>query len=221
LIAAKKILLYVYTAFRCLDYDVEVHPVIAGTEKRPDFRVSRGSNGMYIECAAMAGDDVVENATGQAWICDCIERAQNPDFMIQVDITAIGTDQRTVDEIVQPVEEWLDTLPYDDLSRLFDTSMDIANEVFEFRDWEVRIGAIPVNDESRGRDGKRMIAIYPSGGARMLDEQGKIRTVLRKKGARYGALDEPLIVALLSWSSFADEREMTNATFGSNSGHLP
>jgi hypothetical protein len=206
--------LYVYTMFRQLGYDVEVHPTVANTERRPDFRVSRASSGVYVECAAIAGDDAVENPAGQAWICECINRARNPDFMVEVDITGVGTDQPTVAEIVSPIEEWLAKLDYDLMSEVFDASMDAAEEIFEFRDWEVRIVALPVNEEIRGRDG-RLIAIYPMNGARTLDEQGKIRAVLRKKGSRYGALDEPLIVALLSWSSFTDAREMTNAAFGS------
>jgi hypothetical protein len=205
--------LYIFMAFRRLGYDVEVHPAVPGTEKRPDFRVSRGMAGMFVECAAMAGDDVVENPAGQAWIIQCINNARNPDFMVQVEITGVGTDHPTVDEIVRPIEDWLAALDYDVLSELFDTSMDAAEEIFEFRDWEVRIVALPVNEESRGRD-RRMVGVNFTG-VRELNEEGKIRTVLRKKGSRYGTLDEPLIVALLSLSSFTNEREMTNAVFGS------
>ena len=43
----------------------------------------------------------------------------------------------------------------------------------------------------------------------------RIRTILRKKGSRYGPLDAPLVVALLSWSTFAGKLDMTNAAFGS------
>ncbi|MEZ0357799.1 hypothetical protein [Mycobacterium sp. SA01] len=82
--------LYVYSAFRALGYEVEVHPTVPETDKRPDFRVSRDSSGMYVECAAMAGDDVVENAAGQAWIRESINKAKNPDFMVQVEFTEIG-----------------------------------------------------------------------------------------------------------------------------------
>jgi len=205
--------LYIFTAFRRLGYNIEVHPEVPDTEKRPDFRVSTGAAGMYVECAAMAGDDVVENPAGHAWIRDCIDKGRNRDFMVQLEITGVGTDHPTVGEIVDPIEDWLATLDYDMLAELMDTSMDAAEQVFEFRDWEVRIVAIPVNEQSRGLE-RRLIAIDHTG-VREIDEAAKIHTVLQKKGRRYGTLDEPLIVALLSWSSWGNEREITNALFGS------
>ncbi|MEZ0357800.1 hypothetical protein [Mycobacterium sp. SA01] len=114
---------------------------------------------------------------------------------------------------MKPIENWLSGLDYDLLSELMDSTMDVAEETFAFRDWEVRLVALPVNEQSRGYDG-RLIGLGFHG-VRVIDEESKIRTVLRNKGRRYGSLNEPLVVALLSWSSWTNEREMVNALFGS------
>ncbi|MDY6870066.1 MAG: hypothetical protein SV966_05780 [Actinomycetota bacterium] len=62
--------LYVFALFQRLGFEVpspwqatevEVHPSVPGTGSKPDFRVSRGADGMYVECAATAGDDNLEN----------------------------------------------------------------------------------------------------------------------------------------------------------------
>ncbi|MGU3652518.1 hemin-binding protein [Mycolicibacterium sp. A43C] len=206
--------LYVHTVFRRLGFEIEIHPPLAGSTKRPDFRVTKGDRTLYVECAAITGDDLVENSAGQAWIYECIDRARNPDFMVRVDIERAGTEHPSVKQIVRPIEKWLDRLDYEDLARRFDEDGATAVESFSFRDWDVRIGALPVKEDLRGRDGA-LIAITGAGGVRVLSEEEPIREILRKKGKKYGDLGAPFIVALLDRSSFARDREMTGAAFGS------
>jgi hypothetical protein len=119
---------------------------------------------MYVECAALVADDGAENSPGQAWICECINRARNPDFMVAVDIVASGTDQPTVNEIIKPIEQWLNTLDYEPLSVLFDATADVTDQIFEF------------NEDSRGRDG-RVIALCPSNTAPATHAYGLLHAI--------------------------------------------
>jgi len=104
--------LYMHRLFRRLGYKVEVHPDLSGARSKPDFLVSEESAGLYVESAAIFNSDDIENAAGRAWICECVNSAQNTDFMVDLDIEEVGIQQPRRRQIVAPLEEWLATLDW-------------------------------------------------------------------------------------------------------------
>ena len=207
--------LYTYTLFCLLGYLVEVHPRHPNSDKRPDFLVTRDSGRMYVECAVLFEDDADDNTDGQMWIRDCINQAKNPNFMVDVEMHVRGTQRPRVLDITQPIEEWLTSLDADAVAA--DIAAGAESPTFELsvRGWVIGLSAWPVLPERRGEADRLIGAYFPFGGVRMLDDIVRIRTILRKKGSQYGPLDAPLVVALLSWSTFAGKRDMTNAALGS------
>ena len=126
-----------------------------------------------------------------------------------------GTQRPRVLDITQPIEEWLTSLDADAVAA--DIAAGAESPTFELsvRGWVIGLSAWPVLPERRGEADRLIGAYFPFGGVRMLDDIVRIRTILRKKGSQYGPLDAPLVVALLSWSTVAGKRDMTNAALGS------
>lgn len=207
--------IYVYTIFRRLGYDVEIHPALSDSPGNPDFLVSRGSISFYVECLAMFNDDGTDNPAGRAWICECTNRAKHPDFMVNLDIEQIGTDQPGVREITGPLEEWLATLDADVVATDVETGKDLPRFELGVRDWKLVFEAWPVAPEKRGNP-RRIIALYPTPGAVMIKDVDEIRKRLGTKGAKYGPgkLEKPLVVALLCWNA-VDDDDLKKALFGS------
>jgi hypothetical protein len=207
--------LYTYTVFRRLGYEVEVHPPMSASTKNPDFLISRESTSFYVECVTMFDDASIDNPAGRAWICECTNRAKNPDFMVNLDIGQVGTGQLRVSEVTQPLEEWLATLDADATRADAETGLDGPRFELTVRDWKLHFEAWPVPPERRGKH-RRMIAIYPTPGAVMIKDVAEVRKRLDKKGAKYGSgkLDKPLVIALLCWNN-VDDDDLIKALFGS------
>jgi hypothetical protein len=207
--------LYTYTLDERLGYQVDVHPELPLGTKNPDFLVSRDSTSFYVECVVMFSDDGTENPAGRAWICECTNRAKNPDFMVNLHIEEVGTEQPRVREIAKPLEDWLATLDADALRAQIEAGQEQPRFDLTVRDWKLVFEAWPLLPDRRGKP-RRMIAIYPTPGAVMIKDAEEIRKRLDKKGSKYGSgkLDKPLLIALLCRDN-VDEPDLTKALFGS------
>jgi hypothetical protein len=214
--------LYTYNLFQRLDYAVKVHPQLSASTKRkknPDFLVSRGSESIYVESATVFnGDDISD---GQASVCDCVDRAQNPDFMVDLEIESAGTKRPKERHIIRPLEEWLAGLNWADARKDLEAGVLMDSPRWRWQHpllhgWVLDYMSIPVQPDSRGIPGRR-IGIPPTPAAVFIHDVGKIRDKLEDKGSKYSSLkrplDEPLIVALQFWNS-VDEFEFRNALFG-------
>lgn len=206
--------LYTFSLFRHLGYQIDVHPLVDGTTKRPDFRIVRDSLVAYVECTAMAEDWEWTNSDSGAWLLDCINRAQNPDFMVDLTMERIGTQRPRARAIIAPIEQWLASLDWDVVSRDVASGCSAPTREFTFRDWHLSLDAWPVRMECKGEPG-RLVGFYLVGDDEPRRDEEDFRRVLGKKGAYYGQETQPLVLAILGSSSFVDERDVTNALFGS------
>jgi len=190
--------LYVFTLFRRLDYKIEVHPSVAGSRNRPDFLVTRNSGSVYIECTVMFSDDELDDA--EAWIFECINSARNPDFLVDVwGVEQIGSQRPRKSEITAPIKEWLASLDADAELAQVNAGGEPPHCKFGFRDWSIALGAWPVEPDHRG-EAERLIGSPPAR-LEVVRDVERMRKILSEKGSRYGQLDRPLVLALLSWAS--------------------
>ena len=60
-----------------------MHPTLPNYDTKPDFLVTRNSEGAYVECKA-----VLERtrSTNEAAILNCTNKASHPDFILELDI---------------------------------------------------------------------------------------------------------------------------------------
>ena len=70
--------LYTYTLFQRLGYTVTVDPDVP--RGKADLLVTRPDSAMYVECVVVFDDGSSPSSDGQAWVCECIDTVNNPDF---------------------------------------------------------------------------------------------------------------------------------------------
>lgn len=211
--------LYLYSLLTELDYEVEIHPELPGSSKNPDFLVTRGPLSMYVEAAVVFNGQ--QDADAWNWVCDCVNDAKNPDFMVDLEIPTAGNKRPSKAKIVEPLEKWLATLDADQVLADRAAGRDLPRTQLPAGEWILDYTAAPVLPERRGMP-RRLIAIYPTRPATFSQDVEQLRKTLIKKGANYSKLeqplDKPLVVAIMSWSSI-DEPELKEALFGRKGGY--
>lgn len=206
--------LYIHTFYRRLGYAVDVHPTMPnGT--RPDFVVTRDGVSTYVECKAIPEKP---RSAHEAWILDCTNKANHPDFLLELEIEREGTEQPKADAIRTPLEKWLNRLNADGVLADFRAGKELPRYELTVKDWRLIYTAYPVDADKRGARG-RLVGIPPTSDAAFIDNIGRIRNALSDKGGKYADLDEPLenplIIALNSGSVFFEDDDTDQALFGS------
>lgn len=213
--------LYTFTLFDRLGYTIEVHPELPGSTKNPDFLVSKGSTNMYVEAALVFNDD--PNSDAWNWVCDCVNDAKNPDFMVDLAIPTVGKQRPAKRKIIDPLQDWLATHDADQVQADKDAGRPLPHTQLPAGDWVLDYTAVPVLPDRRGIP-RRLIAIYPTRPADFTRDVKQLRKTLKDKGSKYSKLykplDKPLIIAITTWNCF-DEFELTNTLFGSDVLEIP
>jgi hypothetical protein len=216
--------LYVYTLYKRLGYEVEVHPPVPGKGTNPDFLVALGPHEMYVECTVIFATDGPITATPaiEAWIYDCIDSTTNRNFLVGLKIEQAGNITPSAKDVARPLDDWLATLdpeavPADVEATNTEGELGAYPEkTFHVRDWILTYTAIPNPPDGR-YPGGRLLGSLPSKEASWSRDADKIFDAVKSKGGHYGSidtLDKPLIVAVLSVGAFTEEEDVSDALFG-------
>ena len=189
---------------------VEIHPVLSDTNDRPDFRVHHTSGTFLVEAATTFSgvEDHREHSRLEGQVLDALEKATSTTFTIGVEFATVGTNMPRIVEITRPLDEWLSTLDPDANY----TVESLPTRVFEIRGWQLDIVAFPIDAEHRGKPG-RLIATGPMVAGTVNDVE-RLRATLDRKRKKYGATAEPLMIAVLLPSTFADLQTVEKALYG-------
>lgn len=208
--------LYTFTLFRCLGYTVAVDPQIPGGSGRPDLRVARGDTAMYVECVVLFEDGSRQSTDSEAWIKDCIDAARNPDFLVSVRFERFGSLRPKKRQVTREIEDWLQSLDYDGVRQVASniSGRRLPSRSFDFADSRVSLTALPVSPDARGDDMGR-IGVGPGSGAFAVASVDEIRDIVAGKARQCRGADLPLVVAILNWTTFATDREVEQALYGS------
>lgn len=206
--------LYLFHLFRRLGFDVEVHPDAEGVTTHPDFRLRRGSEGCYVEAVTVFSGIVEEgrHATREGWIKDLINEVDNRSFFVSLDFDRVGTERPSRFEVVDPIKQWLDTLDADVLSAAPPGS-NPPSLTLRVRDWVFTLEAFGISPERRDDGHHRLLGAGPLSSG-WVDDVERLGVGLKRKLARYGTLDPPLVVAVLGMSSFVELRDVEQVLFG-------
>ncbi|MCW3002617.1 MAG: hypothetical protein JWQ20_1915 [Conexibacter sp.] len=204
--------LYLHRLFRCLGYEIEVHPELADVPGRPDFRVRRDGFSMLVEAATTFSGvvDEQQDARRQAAILDAVDEGQSSDFNVGLEIEKTGHEQPAVRDIVPWLEAWLASLDADDVMAADPTHF--PERTLEVRGWRLAFTALPIGPEHRGKPG-RLLGMPPSVSGFVNDVEQLSKTLERKRKG-YGQPDEPLIIAVLLTSTFFDNIDVEKALMG-------
>jgi hypothetical protein len=206
--------LYIRTLYRRLGYEITVHPTMPNGTK-PDFGVTRDGSTTYVECKTIPEKP---RAPLEALILDCTNEVTHPDFMLELEIDQAATNRPSCSAIKTQLAEWLNGLNADDVLDDLTAGRDAPECPVLVNDWHLTYTAYPVDRDSRGEPG-RILGVLPTANAAFIDDVGRIRKAVSKKGSKYTDLDtpleNPLIIAINTGSVFIDDGDIDQALFGS------
>jgi hypothetical protein len=207
--------LYLFTLFSRLGFAVEVHPTTGVRETSPDFRCRRTDCDFYLEAAVVFSgvEEDGRHAGREAWILDLVNKAKNPNFFVWLDFDQVGLERPRRSEVVPPIESWLAGLDADSVAAALAAGQRPPETRLAIRDWRMKLMAIPVKPEARGRPDHRLLGIGPMSSG-YVNDRVKLGNSLERKFSRYGRLGRPLVVAVLAMSASVDRESVEGVLFG-------
>jgi hypothetical protein len=208
--------LYLHELFLRLGYELEIHPTLPDSSKRPDFKLTRNESSLYLEAAAVfSGIKPGEDGDGSApaWMLSAIETVQNPGFFVRLLEVSGEGQQLKRSEVVDPIQEWLDGHDPDQVAEAYEQTTKLPELAFEQRGWSVALQALPVKAEARGRPDHRILGTTPAQTG-WVDDIDQLQSKLKVKAGRYGHPEIPMVTAILCLSPFMERLDIEQALFG-------
>jgi hypothetical protein len=214
--------LFIHELFIKQGFELESHPKLKGSTKRPDFLAKGNGIEFYIEVKEATdktdAERALENKTNQ--IYDIVNQTDSPNFWLQIKKLNFITDkQPSAKKVVRFLEsklpEFNPDLILDNLKTFGVKGIPFIR--FEDQNLSMIIKLMPKSKEIRGKKGVRPIGMFPSegfvGGA-----DDSIKSALSKKTNRYGELEKPFLICINSKSyRGTDNYDVMDALFGSTS----
>jgi hypothetical protein len=208
--------LYLHELFSSLGYELEIHPTLPDSTKRPDFKLTRDGSSLYLEAAAVfSGIKPGEGGDGLAppWMLAGIETVQSPGFFVRLLEVGGEGDQLKRSEVADPIREWLDGHDPDQVAEAYEQTSKLPELAFEQRGWSIALQALPVKAEARGGPDHRILGTTPAQ-AGLVDDIDHLQSKLKVKAGRYGHPEIPMVIAVLCLSPFMEALDIEQALFG-------
>jgi hypothetical protein len=187
---------------------LEIEPKLIHTSKSPDFLVqAKDGHRLYLECVLATGRSQHEVAA-QARLnqaLTAIGRISSPIHFLDLFVRGVPTAPISIKAMTKALRAWIAGLPDDD------SAMDVTP--FRHREHGATISLRAYRRRHPERAGPAIGAqFFP---ARQSTVKDDVRAALEKKAARYGALDQPYVIAVNALERFAREDAAIDALFGS------
>jgi hypothetical protein len=209
--------MYIHESLLRAGYEVDLHPEIPGTSKRVDFLARSKEGEFYVEATSIGeSQDQIAQQNLKNRFYDAIQGVRSPNFLLRVQVEKTGKSSPSSRVLRKALEPWLaqhdpDQFEQDQMANWHDT----PREVWEFEGWRVIFKIFPKSPEYRGDPGTHSIGILndePTASA--IDDARPLKNALTAKGSRYGNLDKPYIIAVLSTGLFFDNEDAKDALYG-------
>ncbi|MBO6495809.1 MAG: hypothetical protein JJ978_09595 [Roseivirga sp.] len=212
--------LFLFQLFSQLGFEIEIHPEIPNSSKRPDFLIKKGKDEFYIEAKETKDKSekeiALDNRVNQVY--DSLNRVKTPNFLLKIDELVLKTDkQPATKNIVRKIEEVASKLDPDELTKELELNGLEGKSTFSHNDDDINLNVsfIPKLPKFRNSTNSRAIGMYPFtsfwGGS-----EDSIKTSFKKKANRYGLLDKPYIICINAIGIIGNgEFDINNALWGS------
>ncbi len=218
--------LYLYTLFRKLGYEADVHPEAGDRGRRPDFRIqSEHGAKFFLEAAVVSESSNSGRAAASRIndINDAINTIECPDFFLHLEHYGKPAAALSLKRIKQSVVAFIATLDYEQVRA------DVATLGFDGRpkgeftdgDYTLTFAAHPVRPDRRGYQGHRPVGMNGPGEAYWADDSTPLRDKVKHKAGRYGHLDTGLVIAVNMLGRHVDTTDVMNALFGEETFSIP
>jgi len=212
--------LFLHELFLNQGFQLEPHPDVPNTTKKPDFLVKGNGLEFYLEAKESTdksnAERSIENRINKLY--DEINQTETHNFFFRINELKLKTSEQPSGKRVRLfLEKQLINFDPDIITEQLKTNGLDGTDSINYEDDNLKlvISLIPKSKDARGKDGMRPIGIYPfdsfMGGA---DES--IKSAIKKKATRYGKPDKPYIICINATSEKGmDHHDMMNALFGS------
>lgn len=210
--------LYLHEGFRRSGYGIEIHPAVQGPN-RPDFCVEGPHGRIYVEAIRVGRSTLqVGDDRRLADVHRVLEELRVTRFSIGVEHFAIGPSTLATKRLKAHLRAWLATLDptavierYDRSAGAFDWA---PTTTWTDAGWRLEFQALPLKAEVADEE-HSALGMRGPGEAEIVDNVSGIRRALDRKRKRYGVLNAPLTIAVLSNTTYpTKDYEAEQALFG-------
>jgi len=206
--------LWVHEAHRRRGFELTVNIGVEAGVRRQDFVLGRGRERCWLEATVVGGDSPLSFTERRLddQLRDIVETVRAPRFSVALEVVRYGACSPGRRRVVPPLERWLGMLDVREqrAQRVAGAPAPIRRLAFD--DWLVDVEAIALDDPLRpsGR-----VQLMPRGtDGRVVNDVRPLRRKIKKKAARYGALDRPYLLAVLALGDRVTERDVERALLG-------
>ena len=195
--------LYLHETFFCAGFTVVVEGKVPGSERRPDFRITKGDESWYVEArlADKAPDPGALQRVNRA--LDLIDAVKGGGWAIRINVERIGPSDLRKAALEAPIPSWIDTL---------DAGAGTEGLLIEEQGWKIDLLPMLKSHDPAWID-KRLIGTLSTSLDHWPGTAEDIKKALRDKTHAYGRLDAPLIIALVAGGN-PNELDVTDALYG-------
>ena len=192
--------LFIYQLFKHQGFEIEIHPEIPNSNKRPDFLLKKETVEFYLEAKEARDkskeEEASENRNNQVY--DSLNKIKSPNFFLKIDELVLKTTrQPSIKKAIEKIETEVANYDPDALmEQLTKYGLDNGAKIeYESDDLKLIISLIPKIPSARNLNEGRPIGMYPIesfwGGS-----EESIKDSFTKKSKRYGMLDKPYFICI-------------------------
>lgn len=213
--------LYLHEAYLRSGYAITIHPPLAGTGRHPDFLVEGQGTRFYLEAvqACAMADETRRNKLLED-VRKLLDAIAPGSYRLDMVTYAVGKQAPSMGKLRHDLREWLSTLNHGAGNPAAAAAYRaVSHLTWRTADgWHLRFGAVPVLP-GRGA-GLHLVGTHTTGG--WSNDARRITAALESKADRYGTLDAPLVIAVLSNSAYGTEDiEFEGPLYGNLVGRRP
>ncbi len=211
--------LWLHEAHRRRGFDVEVNIGCEAGARRQDFVLARGRERCWLEATVVGGDSPLSFTERRLdeQLRDIVATVRAPRFSLALEVAAYGACSPGRRRIVPPLERWLGGLDPRELRARRAIGAPAPVKRLAFDGFVVDVEAIALDAHAARPCGRAQLVPRGAGPARGLatvDDVRPLRRKIKKKAARYGALDRPYLLAVLALGDHVREHDVERALFG-------
>lgn len=211
--------LFLYNLFLNQGFEIQIHPKVPNTEKRPDFLICKNGQEIYVEAKEAKDESEYERSQKNRLntVYDTLDKIKSRNFLLHIKSINIKThDQPRTKELVKEINNELNSLDPDRALISFESGgLDSLPELkINNEQLEIDMSFVP-KDRDKRHECEKFIGIYPMN-THVGGTEPSLRKSFEKKCNRYGELDKPFIVAINALGKwFSGEYDAENTIWGS------
>lgn len=210
--------LFVHELLIRLGCQVDVHPELVSTTRRPDFLVKSPTGSSFYLEAVLATNESDEEAAARARmnvVNDALNRLDSPNFFIGMDLSGAPRTPPSARKIRAELSKCLAQLDPDEVAAIIEAGglEALPHWPYEHHGWRIEFFPIPKSPSARGKRGMGLIGTQMSE-VRSLDSRTAIRDAIITKAKRYGDHQLPYIIAVNALEPGIDRIHAMEALFG-------